>query len=181
MASIVCEMLSIETCFAKQGFEIQIVLPTFCVAIPARLTAFLQEDQVSTPSPIGPPAGSLPRHLPLEFYDPRCRNENGSNRTIMMQIQCSGTPYEIGLEHGKAAKIEVCRSLKFYADLFLKSAGLSWSEVCDTAVKFDEMLQEGWPVYWEEMRGEPVNRLPETLCSLFCISSRFMNHINVCS
>lgn len=83
----------------------------------------------------------------------------------MKRIQCSGTPFEIGLEHGRIAKTEVGRCLDFYRDLFLKTAALSWSEVCDTAVKFDRMLQNDWPDYCEEMRGEHMICISPSYCA----------------
>ena len=85
------------------------------------------------------------------------------NSLKMKQTHCSGTPRDIGLEHGKTAKVEVGRSLKFYADLFLRTAGLSWAQVCDVAMRFDEMLRESWPEYCEEMRGEHINTPLKTL------------------
>lgn len=72
----------------------------------------------------------------------------------MKRIYCIGTSFEIGFQHGKAAQIEIGRSLAFYTDLFLRNAGLSWSEVCDTASKFNKMLYKDWSGYVEEMRGE---------------------------
>lgn len=71
----------------------------------------------------------------------------------MKQIHCSGTPSAIGSQHGQEAKAEIDRGLAFYSELFQKRSGLSWSEVCDVAAKFEPMLQRNWPQYCEEMRG----------------------------
>ena len=72
----------------------------------------------------------------------------------MKRIDCVGSPFEIGLQHGKVARTEIGRSLEFYADLFNKHAGRSWSQVCKVAAEFDPMLKRDWSDYCEEMRGE---------------------------
>lgn len=72
----------------------------------------------------------------------------------MKRINCVGDPFEIGLQHGTAARTEIGRSLEFYEDLFNKNSGKSWFEVRDIAAQFDPMLREDWPEYFEEMRGE---------------------------
>lgn len=77
----------------------------------------------------------------------------------MKQLYCSATPFAIGFQHGQAAKVEIDRGLVFYRDLFQKTSGLSWSEVCDTAAKFEPVLQKGWPQYCEEMRGRSASWL----------------------
>lgn len=71
----------------------------------------------------------------------------------MKQIRCSGNAFEIGFQHGTAAKTEINRSLVFYKDLFGKTAGLGWPEVCDVAGRFEPMLRQSWSDYCEEMQG----------------------------
>lgn len=60
---------------------------------------------------------------------------------------------QIGHTHGKEAKVEIDRGLLFYQDSFQKAAGLSWSEVCDTAAKFEPLLRREWKGYCGEMEG----------------------------
>ena len=57
------------------------------------------------------------------------------------------------MKHGKEAKIEIERGLRFYGNLFKETAKLSWPDVCDVAAKFEPLLKEKWPSYVEEMRG----------------------------
>lgn len=71
----------------------------------------------------------------------------------MKRINCSGTRTEIGRQHGQAAKTEIERGLRFYEVFFQKTAGLSWSRVCDTAAKFEPLLLNDWPDYCTEMKG----------------------------
>ena len=74
----------------------------------------------------------------------------------MKQVDCHGTPYEIGNHHGNATKSEISRGLKFYTNLFEKKTGLSWSEVCAVAERFNDVLQKDWPRYCQEMQGKVI-------------------------
>ncbi|KAK4549705.1 hypothetical protein LTR36_005006 [Oleoguttula mirabilis] len=71
----------------------------------------------------------------------------------MLQITCSGTPYEIGLKHGQEAKVQVSRSMKFYAGMFQETAKMSWPKVQDLAMTFEPVMRRKWPAYLEEMNG----------------------------
>lgn len=71
----------------------------------------------------------------------------------MLPIRCSGPPYQIGFQHGSAAKAQVQGSIAFYQSLFQRVAKLSWAEVHVEAVNFMPMLHAGWSGYLEEMRG----------------------------
>jgi isopenicillin-N N-acyltransferase-like protein len=57
------------------------------------------------------------------------------------------------LKHGKEAKTEVERGLRFYSKLFEETAKLSWPDVCDVATRFEPPLRQRWPNYVEEMKG----------------------------
>ena len=72
----------------------------------------------------------------------------------MKRLYCAGSPFDIGFQHGKLAQTEIGRCVAFYADLFVKSAGLHWDEVCSIAAKFNELLGSVWPEYVEEMQGK---------------------------
>ena len=71
----------------------------------------------------------------------------------MLEIRCKGNPYEVGLQHGTAARTQVLSSVAFYKSLFQRVANLSWSEVHVEALRFMPMLDKGWNAYIEEMRG----------------------------
>ena len=85
----------------------------------------------------------------------------------MKQITCTGPPREIGIQHGRAAKVEIDRGLAFYADLFVKNAELSWSEACATAAKFEKILRTDWPAYVHEMEGK--HRSFSLRCAICCM------------
>jgi len=71
----------------------------------------------------------------------------------MLEIHCSGTPYEIGLIHGTVAKSKIHGSLSCYSALFVETAGLDWSRAKATALQFGPSISSKWPSYLEEMRG----------------------------
>ncbi|CZT20361.1 related to Acyl-coenzyme A:6-aminopenicillanic-acid-acyltransferase 40 kDa form [Ramularia collo-cygni] len=72
----------------------------------------------------------------------------------MLRIECSGTPYEIGLQHGQEARVQISRSIMFYADLFQRNCNLSWEAVQGLAMRdFLPVIQEKWPELMQEMRG----------------------------
>ena len=75
----------------------------------------------------------------------------------MNSSRCSTLHFsQIGLHHGKEAKPEIERGLSFYEDYFEKTAGLSWTQVCDTAAQFEPFLSSDWPEYCTEMKGMVV-------------------------
>ncbi|EXJ90962.1 hypothetical protein A1O1_04069 [Capronia coronata CBS 617.96] len=71
----------------------------------------------------------------------------------MLIVECKGSPYEIGEQHGTAAKTHIDRCIAFYASLFEKTSKLDWSEVQDVASTFEPRIQQAWPEYYEEMKG----------------------------
>ncbi|KAH8724323.1 peptidase C45 acyl-coenzyme A:6-aminopenicillanic acid acyl-transferase-like protein [Phaeosphaeriaceae sp. PMI808] len=71
----------------------------------------------------------------------------------MLFVDCRGTPYEIGLQHGRAAQLQISRCIDFYAALFLKNCKQTWPEVLQHALKFEQQAKTQWPSYHEEMRG----------------------------
>ncbi|GAB7361411.1 hypothetical protein MBLNU230_g1467t1 [Neophaeotheca triangularis] len=71
----------------------------------------------------------------------------------MLQIHCSGTPYEIGHTHGTEARAEISRCITFYASLFQEAAKYEWSKVQQTALEFEPIVRDKWPQYLEEMQG----------------------------
>lgn len=71
----------------------------------------------------------------------------------MLDIQCSGTPYEIGHTHGKLARDKIVRSITFYRQLFQESCSLSWAEVLQEASTYFQRLKEIAPRYLVEISG----------------------------
>ncbi|KAJ9493631.1 hypothetical protein LTR99_000222 [Exophiala xenobiotica] len=71
----------------------------------------------------------------------------------MKHIKCSGSPYEIGQQHGQNAKTEVHGSIAFYEAFFKERTQLSWSQVRDVARAFSPLLESTYPQYLEEMKG----------------------------
>lgn len=71
----------------------------------------------------------------------------------MLEIHCSGTPYEIGLTHGRAAKSKIHGSISCYTAYFAETAGLDWSRAKAIALQFEPSISSKWPSYLEEMRG----------------------------
>ncbi|KAF1985274.1 AAT-domain-containing protein [Aulographum hederae CBS 113979] len=71
----------------------------------------------------------------------------------MLEIKCSGTPYQIGFKHGNEAKVQIERCITFYAGQFKKNAKLDWSEVKPTALQFEPIIKSKWPAFLEEMQG----------------------------
>ncbi|KAK0392121.1 hypothetical protein NLU13_1619 [Sarocladium strictum] len=71
----------------------------------------------------------------------------------MLEVRCSGTPFEIGQQHGLQARDKVHGSLAFYKDLFHKTCDLDWTAVRAEAKKFLPALQSMHPRYVEELEG----------------------------
>ncbi|KAH7140325.1 acyl-coenzyme A:6-aminopenicillanic acid acyl-transferase-domain-containing protein [Dactylonectria estremocensis] len=71
----------------------------------------------------------------------------------MLEIRCTGTPYEIGNQHGTQAKDKVAGSISFYKDLFQATCDLDWAEVSQQASTYVESLQKLCPRYVEEIQG----------------------------
>jgi len=71
----------------------------------------------------------------------------------MLTVNCSGTPYEIGYQHGQAAESQIGGSIAFYEGLFIENSKKSWPQVRDLAKAFDGEIKQQWPAYHEEMKG----------------------------
>ncbi|EXJ75645.1 uncharacterized protein A1O5_00152 [Cladophialophora psammophila CBS 110553] len=69
-------------------------------------------------------------------------------------IHCSGTPYEIGLQHGSTAGVEVHTNIATYTSFFQETAKISWEAAREQAVvQFVPTLEARYPEILEEMRG----------------------------
>ncbi|CAK4033053.1 acyl-coenzyme A:6-aminopenicillanic-acid-acyltransferase 40 kDa form like [Lecanosticta acicola] len=71
----------------------------------------------------------------------------------MLHIHCSGTPYEIGLKHGREAKLQISRTIAFYTWMFHSTAQMTWPRVRDLALAFQPTLLKKWPAFLEEISG----------------------------
>ncbi|KAI1087899.1 AAT-domain-containing protein [Rostrohypoxylon terebratum] len=71
----------------------------------------------------------------------------------MIEIRCIGTPYQIGVAHGKAAKEKIEGSIRFYGQLFQESCSMSWAEVIQEASTYVEPLKEIAPRHLTEIEG----------------------------
>jgi isopenicillin-N N-acyltransferase-like protein len=75
------------------------------------------------------------------------------NISKMLEVACSGSPQEVGFQHGEAAKVPIGRSMIFYQKLFKSKCKMDWPEVQQFALKYQPYLQENWPQYVSEMEG----------------------------
>ncbi|KAI0515135.1 peptidase C45 acyl-coenzyme A:6-aminopenicillanic acid acyl-transferase-like protein [Xylaria bambusicola] len=71
----------------------------------------------------------------------------------MLEIKCTGTPYDIGVAHGVYAREKIAGSMEFYTRLFQRSCSLAWPEVLQEAAKYVEPLERIAPRHLEEIRG----------------------------
>jgi isopenicillin-N N-acyltransferase-like protein len=71
----------------------------------------------------------------------------------MLEVLCTGSPYQIGLQHGEAAKQHISRAIKFYQKIFQTKCRMDWEEVKVFGLKYQPYLQTYWPQYIDEMRG----------------------------
>lgn len=60
---------------------------------------------------------------------------------------------KIGYQHGEAAKLQIDRSIEFYASLFLKNCKQEWPQVLQHASVFEQRARAQWPMYHKEMEG----------------------------
>lgn len=75
------------------------------------------------------------------------------NKHLFPQVICSGTPYEIGLAHGKGAKEQIRYTIDTYKAMFWDYSGISWERACKYARTFIPTIDAYDPDYMEEIRG----------------------------
>lgn len=68
-------------------------------------------------------------------------------------IQASGTPYEIGLAHGRGARDRIAVSIDTYRTMFLDYSGIPWDRALRIVAGYVGDIKEYNPDYLEEMRG----------------------------
>jgi isopenicillin-N N-acyltransferase-like protein len=68
-------------------------------------------------------------------------------------IEVSGSPRERGRQHGEAAREQIRRSIAFYSEAFVRTAGLSWDEIQRRAPAWLPSIEQFAPDALEEVRG----------------------------
>ncbi|GAA6053569.1 hypothetical protein JCM3770_005199 [Rhodotorula araucariae] len=68
-------------------------------------------------------------------------------------ISCSGSPRELGLQHGQQARTQVLGSIGAYKSIFFDLASLTWEQVLEQAAKFEAPLRAAHPDLVEEIEG----------------------------
>ncbi|PMD39626.1 acyl-CoA:6-aminopenicillanic-acid-acyltransferase [Hyaloscypha variabilis F] len=71
----------------------------------------------------------------------------------MREFTISGSPFEIGYQHGSIAKKEVLGSLSFYTAYYERKARMDWAAASKAAENFLPLLERDWPEFVEEMKG----------------------------
>ncbi|KAL2847931.1 AAT-domain-containing protein [Aspergillus pseudodeflectus] len=71
----------------------------------------------------------------------------------MLVVKCSGSPREIGKQHGASAAAQIARCIDFYTGMFVKTSSLGWNDVLALAESFAERIKAVWPEFYEEMEG----------------------------
>lgn len=75
------------------------------------------------------------------------------NKDLFPVIIAAGTPYEIGLTHGKEGKKQVDVSISTYKSMFWDYSKIKWEDACRYARTFIPVIDEYDPDYMEEIRG----------------------------
>ncbi|KAL4936708.1 hypothetical protein BDV06DRAFT_233216 [Aspergillus oleicola] len=86
---------------------------------------------------------------PLDAMNDSLLGFPGMGSWIYQQIQARS----LGYQHGSVAKVQIARSIDFYATLFQQTSSLSWKDVLSFAVPFAEKIKTSWSNYHEEMEG----------------------------
>ncbi|EXJ57394.1 hypothetical protein A1O7_07741 [Cladophialophora yegresii CBS 114405] len=71
----------------------------------------------------------------------------------MFAIQCEGTPYEVGFQHGAALTAQIQDSVDFYTWMFKKYTGKDWKDILVVAEEFAGQIGHRWPRFYDEIRG----------------------------
>jgi isopenicillin-N N-acyltransferase-like protein len=63
------------------------------------------------------------------------------------------TPFEIGFQHGKAAKSQISKSIEIYSKLYKDAKDVSWEEATRRSSKFKPLLETKFPEIQQELEG----------------------------
>ena len=75
------------------------------------------------------------------------------NDTLFPIADISGTPYEIGLQHGSIFKTQIANSIETYRVMFRDYSNLEWEQGKKMAQRYIEPIRDYNPDYIEEMKG----------------------------
>lgn len=76
-----------------------------------------------------------------------------SVKDLFPVIICSGTPYEIGLTHGREAKKQIDVSIETYKAMFWDYSAISWDAALSYAETFIPTIDGYDPDYMQEIKG----------------------------
>lgn len=68
-------------------------------------------------------------------------------------IKAAGSPYEVGLAHGKQAKVRIVKCIETYSKKFFSDKKIDWNEAKEIAQTYLEPIQAYEPSYIVEMQG----------------------------
>ncbi|KAK4937280.1 hypothetical protein LTR10_022037 [Elasticomyces elasticus] len=71
----------------------------------------------------------------------------------ILEIHCSGTPYQVGFQHGQEARAKIKNGLKFYEAFFAAKTGMNWTTATLKAESFLPFLERGWKHLLDELQG----------------------------
>ncbi len=75
------------------------------------------------------------------------------NKSVFKKITASGTPYEIGLTHGREAKEQIDVSIATYKDMFQVYAKVDWDQAQKEAEKYIPFIEAYDADLMEEIQG----------------------------
>lgn len=98
-------------------------------------------------------------------------------------IHASGTPEARGRRYGALARERILKNLAFYADMFEKGWGVSWSKAAKLAESFVPHIEQHFPEGLLEMRGiaEGAGVAFEDILTLNCRSEILFAQPDGCS
>jgi isopenicillin-N N-acyltransferase-like protein len=71
----------------------------------------------------------------------------------MKRLTLRGSPREVGAQYGAAARDEIMFSIQSYKDIFQQTAGTTWEQSCETALRWLPVLREKCPEIVDEMEA----------------------------
>ncbi|KAJ7309410.1 acyl-coenzyme A:6-aminopenicillanic acid acyl-transferase-domain-containing protein [Mycena albidolilacea] len=69
------------------------------------------------------------------------------------RIELTGSPREIGLEHGKQLAVQIRRQIQVYSAMFQRTSNLDWPAVRNISVAYQNTIRSLTPDIYDEMEG----------------------------
>ncbi|EGD99915.1 acyl-coenzyme A:Isopenicillin N acyltransferase [Trichophyton tonsurans CBS 112818] len=82
---------------------------------------------------------------------------------MTLRVACQGTPFEVGYQHGHAAKDVIANTLEFSLGLIRGRTKKQEEELHRVATNMAQVIEKRWPKYFEEIRGIAQGAGRETL------------------